>query len=28
VAYTLGDRFSPSPRKPVEDVIIWNRLES
>ena len=28
VAYTVGDGFSPSPRKPVEDVIIWNRLES
>lgn len=28
VAYTVGDSFSPSPRKPVEDVIVWNRLES
>jgi nitroreductase len=28
VAYTLGDSFSPSLRKPVEDVIVWNRLES
>jgi nitroreductase len=26
VAYTVGEDFSPSPRKPVEDVIIWNRL--
>jgi len=25
VAYTLGDDFKPSPRKPVDDVIIWNR---
>lgn len=25
VAYTLGDDFTPSPRKPVDDVIVWNR---
>lgn len=24
VAYTTGDDFRPSPRKPVDDVIIWN----
>jgi nitroreductase len=28
VAYTVGEDFSPSPRKPVEDVIVWNRLAS
>jgi nitroreductase len=27
VAYTVGDDFSPSRRKPVEDVIVWNRLD-
>lgn len=27
VAYTLGDDFTPSPRKPVEDVIVWNRYD-
>jgi nitroreductase len=27
VAYTTGGDFTPSPRKPVEDVIVWNRLE-
>ena len=27
VAYTVGGDFSPSRRKPVEDVIVWNRLE-
>jgi nitroreductase len=26
VAYTLGDDFTAPPRKPVEEVIIWNRL--
>lgn len=26
VAWTRGDDFSPPPRKPVEDVIVWNRL--
>jgi nitroreductase len=26
VAYTVGEDFRPSPRKPVEDVIVWNRL--
>jgi len=25
VGYTTGDDFTPSPRGPVEDVIIWNR---
>jgi nitroreductase len=24
VAYTTGDDFTPSPRRPVDDVIIWN----
>jgi nitroreductase len=24
VAYTTGGDFRPSPRKPVEDVIVWN----
>ena len=28
VAYTTGGGFTPSPRKPVEDVIVWNRLDS
>jgi nitroreductase len=27
VAYTSGGEFTPSPRKPVDDVIVWNRLE-
>jgi nitroreductase len=26
VAYTTGGDFRPSPRKPVADVIVWNRL--
>jgi len=26
VAYTLGNEFSPPPRKPVEQVIVWNAL--
>jgi nitroreductase len=26
VGYTTGEDFSPPPRKPVEDVILWNRL--
>ena len=25
VAYTTGDDFTPSPRRPVDEVIIWNR---
>jgi nitroreductase len=25
VAYTTGGDFSRSPRKPVRDVIVWNR---
>lgn len=25
VAYTKGDDFTPSPRRPVDEVIIWNR---
>jgi nitroreductase len=25
VAYTKGDDFMPSPRRPVDEVIIWNR---
>lgn len=28
VAYTTGGDFTPSPRKPVEDVIVWNRLDA
>ena len=24
VAYTKGDDFTPSPRRPVDEVIIWN----
>lgn len=24
VAYTTGDDFRPSPRKPVDEVIVWN----
>jgi nitroreductase len=27
VAYTVGDDFKPSPRKPVDDVVIWNRYD-
>src|SRR4029079_6092441 len=27
VAYTKGDDFTPSPRRPVDEVIIWNRAE-
>jgi nitroreductase len=27
VAHTVGDDFTPSPRRPVEDVVIWNRYE-
>lgn len=27
VAYTTGDDFEPAPRKPVDDVIVWNRFE-
>jgi nitroreductase len=27
LAYTVGDDFTPSPRKPVDDVIIWNHYE-
>ena len=26
VAWTLGDDFGPPPRRPVEEVIVWNRL--
>ena len=26
-AYTVGDDFKPSPRKPVDDVVIWNHYE-
>ena len=25
VAYTTGGDFTPAPRKPVDDVIVWNR---
>jgi nitroreductase len=25
VAWTLSDDFTPPPRRPVEDVIVWNR---
>jgi len=25
VAYTVGSDFTPSPRGPVEDVVVWNR---
>ena len=28
VAYTKGDDFTPSPRRPVDEVIIWNRAEA
>jgi len=27
VAYTLGNDFKPSPRKPVDEVVIWNHYE-
>jgi nitroreductase len=27
VAYTKGDDFAPSPRRPVDEIIIWNRAE-
>jgi nitroreductase len=27
VGYTKGDEFTPSPRRPVDEVIIWNRGE-
>jgi len=27
VAYTKGDDFAPSPRRPVDEIIIWNRNE-
>ena len=27
VAYTTGDDFRPSPRRPVTEAVIWNRLE-
>lgn len=27
VAYTTGDDFTPTPRKPVDDVIVWNRWD-
>ncbi|MBY0399409.1 nitroreductase family protein, partial [Myxococcota bacterium] len=26
VAWTKGDEFAPPPRRPVEEVIVWNRL--
>lgn len=28
VAYTTGGDFTPSPRKPVDEVIVWNRNEA
>jgi nitroreductase len=28
VAYTRGDDFVPSPRRPVEEVVYWNRVEA
>jgi hypothetical protein len=28
VAHTTGGGFTPAPRKPVEDVIVWNRRTS
>lgn len=28
VAYTRGEDFVPSPRRPVEDVVYWNRVEA
>ncbi len=27
VGWTKGDDFKPSPRKPVDDVIVWNRYD-
>jgi len=27
VAYTTGGDFRPSPRRPVDEVIVWNRYE-
>jgi nitroreductase len=27
VAYTKGEDFKPSPRRPVDEVIIWNRKD-
>ena len=27
VAYTIGGDFRPSPRKPVEEVILWNGID-
>ena len=27
VAYTTGGDFRPSPRKPVDEVIVWNRYD-
>ena len=26
VAYTTGGDFSPSPRRPIEDTVIWNHM--
>jgi nitroreductase len=26
VAYTTGDEFKPSPRRPVDETVIWNRV--
>jgi nitroreductase len=26
VAYTVGEDFRPSPRRPVEEFIVWNQL--
>jgi nitroreductase len=28
VGYTTGNGFSRSPRKPVDDVVVWNRYQS
>jgi nitroreductase len=28
VAYTRGEDFVPSPRRPVEEVVYWNRVEA
>jgi len=27
VAYTTGGDFRPSPRRPIEESVVWNRLE-
>ena len=27
VGYTTGGDFTPSPRRPVEEVVVWNRYE-